>query len=316
MRISEQWSRAIPAVWAILLAIGCGTASTDPAPATERGAPTGADTSQPFPLDRGDDAATPGTYKGLALRLSDNGSPTVTAVDGVIGVVCVGMSNANQECANFITRLTTEYASAVNPAVRMVNCGVGGHAIERWMEPAYDAVLWDDCISRRLPFAGVRLDQVRVLFHKAANQNTVGVNGAALPTYPASGSDFDNFRGNLDRFAARVTSKFPAVQAVYTSSRSYGGYSGNAARGEPLSYEEGHALNLWLRDHPAVDGVWYGWGPYLWAPACGTGVRNAGGVCYDRADYVDDGVHPSPSGQAKVSALLHARLLREPWYRR
>jgi len=54
---------------------------------------------------------------------------------------------------------------------------------------------------------------------------------------------------------------------VYTSSRCFGGYAGNAGRGEPLSYEEGHALNTWLRDNPAVGGVWYGWGPYLWAPA-------------------------------------------------
>jgi isopentenyl-diphosphate delta-isomerase len=40
------------------------------------------------------------------------------------------------------------------------------------------------------------------------------------------------------------------------------------------------------------------------------------GVCYDRPDYVADGVHPAPNGQAKVSALLHARLMREEWYRR
>ena len=85
---------------------------------------------------------------------------------------------------------------------------------------------------------------------------------------------------------------------------------------EPLSYEEGHALNVWMRDHPTVDGVAYVWGPYLWAPDCSAGITNQGGVCYDRTDYVNDGVHPSSSGTAKVSGLLHARLLREAWYRR
>ncbi|MFN2316701.1 MAG: hypothetical protein ABR602_08460 [Gemmatimonadales bacterium] len=280
-------------------------------------APLGADAVQPFPMDRGDDGATtPGSYKGLWLRLVNNGAPIVTAVDGIIGVVCIGMSNANQECGDFIARRNGEYAAAINPAVRVVNCAVGSHAIERWIDPAFDGTLWDACITTRLPAAGVRLDQVRVIYHKAANQFTTGAGGVPLPMYPAAGSDYQNFLGNLSQFAARVNAEFPAVQAVYTSSRSYGGFAGSANRGEPLSYEEGHALNSWLRANPSVAEVWYGWGPYLWAPACDTGITNKGGVCYDRQDYVADGVHPAPPGRAKMSALLHARLLREAWYRR
>jgi hypothetical protein len=298
------------------LLAACESASA-PQPPVADGAPPGVNTTEPFPIDRGDDGAqTPGTYQGLWLRLVNNGAPTVTPIDGIIGIVCVGMSNANQECSDYVSRVATGYAAAINPGVRVVNCAVGGHAIERWNDSAFDATLWDDCVSRRLPAAGVRLDQVRVLYHKAANQFTTGAGGAALPSYPAPGSDFENFIRNLGTFAARVKSKFPAVQAVYTTSRSYGGYADNAGRGEPLSYEEGHALNEWLRDNPRVDGVWYGWGPYIWAPACGTGVTNGSQVCYDRADYVDDGVHPSPSGRAKVSAMIHARLLGEAWYRR
>ncbi|MGI9043953.1 MAG: hypothetical protein ACR2GK_07485, partial [Gemmatimonadaceae bacterium] len=278
--------------------------------------PPGPDVLAPFPIDRGDDPGTPGTYKGLPLRLVDNQAPAVTPVDGVIGVVCVGMSNANQECNDFRQRLTGEYAAVVNPAVRFANCAVGGHAVERWIDPAFDATLWDACISQRLPAAGIRVDQVRVIFHKAANQFTTGANGSPLPVYPASGSDYEKFRLNLSAFAARVRTKFPAVQAVYSSSRSYGGYAGSASRGEPLSYEEGHALNSWLGTNARVDGVWYGWGPYLWAPSCTTGITNRGSVCYDRADYVADGVHPSDAGKAKVSRLLHARFSTEPWYRR
>ncbi len=299
---------------AAVLVASCASPTTDPSIGAS---PTPRDTAQPFPIARStSDVASPTSYKGLALQLTDNGAPVVTAVDGVVGMVCVGMSNASQECADFITRLRSEYASVVSPAVRVVNCAVGSHAIERWIDAQYDSVLWDDCIARKLPAAGVRLDQVRVLFHKAANQNTTAANGAPLPTYPAAGSDYENFGRNLTSFSVRVKSAFPAVQAVYTSSRSYGGFAGSSARGEPLSYEEGHALNGWLRDHATVQGVWYGWGPYLWAPRCDTGVRNMGGTCYDRADYVADGVHPSTSGTAKVSAMLHARLLREAWYRR
>lgn len=296
------------------VAAACETASLTDLP--PEAPPPGLDVSEPFPIDRGDDGVqTPGSYKGLPLRLVNNGAPTVTAVDGVIGVVCVGMSNANQECNDYIQRLASEYAGQVNPAVRVVNCAVGGHAIEKWIDPAYDAVLWDDCIQRKLATRGVRPDQVRVIWHKAANQFTTAGGGGVLPAYPAPGSDYDNFLRNLNDFSARVKVKFPAVQAVYTSSRSYGGYAGNPGRGEPLSYEEGHALNGWLATHAAVQGVWYGWGPYLWAPACSTGVTNRGGVCYDRADYVADGVHPSALGEGKISRLLHERLRLEGWYR-
>lgn len=303
-----------------LLAVGIATASCrESATAPEFGNSDSArsDLSTPFPIDRGDDGPpAPGSYKGLPLRLAINGEPTVTAVDGRIAVICVGMSNSNQECADFRTRLRGEYAAEVNPAVRVINCAVGGHAIERWIDPAFDATLWDRCVSQHLLPDGVRLDQVRVVYHKAANQFTTGGGGAALPFYPAAGSDYENFRLNLQRFAARVKIKFPAVQAVYTSSRSYGGYTDNQGRGEPLSYEEGHALNAWLGANRLVDGVWYGWGPYLWAPGCESGITNKGGVCYDRADYVADGVHPSAAGQAKVSRLIHARFLTQSWYRR
>lgn len=122
--------------------------------------------------------------------------------------------------------------------------------------------------------------------------------------------------GTRRRASSRVPSKFPSVQSVYISSRSYGGFAGKPSCGEPLSYEEGHALNQWLASNQSVDGIWYGWGGYLWAPACSTGVMNGSGVCYDREDYVEDGVHPSTSGRAKISRILHARFGEHAWYRR
>lgn len=307
---SFPWAAAI-----LVAVVGACSGGTPAAP--EHGPPPGADVTTPYPLDRGDDGpSTPGSYKGLPLRLVDNGSPTVTPVDGVVGVVCVGMSNAAQECNAYLTAVRGSWAGELNPQVRVANCAVGGHAVERWNDPAYDGVLWDACTQTKLSAAGIRPDQVRVLYHKAANQFTTGPGGAPLPLYPDPASDYAAFRRNLSAFAARVKGKFPSVRAVYSSSRSYGGFAASFGRGEPLSYEEGHALNTWLGENRSVDGVWYGWGPYLWAPSCDTGVTNASGVCYDRADYVADGVHPSAAGQAKVARMIHERFKREVWYRR
>ncbi len=302
--------------WVLLAIVAGCTGTAGPHLPGPEDAPPGADVNQPFPIDRGDDVNTPGTYKGLWLRLVDNGEPTVTPVGGIIGLVCVSMSNGNQDCNDFAQRVRGEYAAQINPAVRVVNCAVGGHAIERWNDPAFDDRLWDDCITRRIPQAGLRPDQVRVLWHKAANQFTTQSNGAAKPLYPSPGSDYETFLANLTTFAGRVRVKFASVQAVYVTTRSYGGFTNNPARGEPMSYEEGHALNTWLRQNRVVQGVWYGWGPYLWAPDCVSGVRNGGDVCYVRDDYVADGVHPSSTGEAKASGLLHQRLRQHTWYRR
>jgi lysophospholipase L1-like esterase len=308
-------TRAGHALLCGLAALLLGCAGNPGAPGVA--SPPGPDTSEPFPIDRGDDGFhTPGTYKGLWLRLADNGAPALAAVDGIIGLVCVGMSNAFQECGAFVDHVRGAWSGEVNVQVRVANCAVGGHAIERWNDAGFDDTLWDACIRRRLPQAGIRSDQVRVLYHKAANQFTTGPNNSSLPAYPAAGSDYERFLANLATFAQRVPEKFPAVQAVYTSSRSYGGYAPHPGRGEPLSHEEGHALNTWLRSNRHVSGVWYGWGPYIWAPDCGTGVHNGAGLCYVREDYVADGVHPSTSGQLKIARALHDRLREHAWYRR
>ncbi len=290
----------------------------DPPPPPPGGDVPGPNTTTPFPIDMGDvGASTPGTYKNLPLRLSDNGEPAVTAVNNVIGVVCIGMSNSSQECEYFISQFSPSVSGQVNPQVKMVNCAVGGNAIERWVDPAYDKSLWEKCINSKLGSqSGITADQVRVIYHKAANMFTGLVPGVdvAYPPYPDADADYFNFYTNLGLFADRVKTFFPNVQAVYTTSRSYGGFSQKQTRGEPLSYEEGHALNAWLSDNSNVDGVWHGWGPYLWAPDCQTNVENGSGVCYLREDYQSDGIHPSDGANEKISAMIHARFSEHAWY--
>jgi hypothetical protein len=271
------------------------------------------DVTTPFPIDGDALPNAPDTYKGLPLTLVDNGAPTITPVRGVIGVVCIGMSNSNQECGDFIMKLDTAFAGQFNAEVRVVNCAVGGHAIERWNDPAHDATLWDACLDTRLGQRNLAVDQIRVVYHKAANQFTTTGNGAVKPPYPDPASDYFAFRENLTTFATRVPQKFPAAQAVYTTSRSYGGFANQASRGEPLSYEEGHALNTWLGENASIRDIWYGWGPYVWAPDCANGM-NGSGTCYVRDDYVMDGVHPNTGARDKISQLIHARFLRDAWY--
>jgi hypothetical protein len=280
--------------------------------ATPTRAPTEAVSAELIPLDLNSSA----DYKGLPLAIYDNGAPTVTAVDGVIGVVCVGMSNGFLECGDFLKKWDEgKFGRKIGLQVRFVNCAVGGRAIEYWNNPELDHRLWDACIQRKIPETGLRPDQIRVIWHKAADMFPFDEGGALLPPYPDPRSDYFRFYDNLSTFAARVKDKFPSVQAVYVSSRSYGGFASVPERGEPLSYEEGLALNQWLKDHPTVDGIWFGWGPYIWAPDCSSGQTNASGVCYVRGDFQEDGVHPAQGALDKISWMMHAWFSRFEWYR-
>lgn len=315
-----MWSKSsIAVLLAAALLAGCGGGDgsgggNPPPPPPPPPPPTGGDTLVPFPIDNAGASGAPATYKSLPLGLTADGQPNVTPVNGVIGVVCIGMSNARLECDRFIQRMDQGGFPGVAGAVRFVNCAVNGFAIERWIDPVYAPLSWETCVNDRLPERGVTPDQVRVIWHKAADIN-VEVGGVLLPPYPDPSSDYFNFYENLTTFAGLVRQKFPSVQAVYTTSRSYAGFSTTPSRGDPLSYEQGHALNRWLADFPDVNGVWFGWGPYIWAPDCASGTTNGSGLCYERADFVADGYHPSTSGQDKVADQLHARFSQHDWYR-
>jgi hypothetical protein len=121
---------------------------------------------------------------------------------------------------------------------------------------------------------------------------------------PDSASDYFRFQQDLTQFADVLRRRMPSVQAVYVSRRSYGGFAESPGRGEPLSYEEGHALNQWLAAGGVSGDMWFGWGPYLWAPNCASGRTNGSGVCYDRTDYQADGVHPAAGALEKMPRVL------------
>lgn len=293
-----------------------GTARTDISRSdAAASAPAGADVTTPFPIDRGDDPNTPGRYKGLDLRLTDTGQPSILPVDGTIGVICIGPSNGLQECEAW-RKLRQSDAASVSPAVKIANCGASGAGIEAWIDSKNDAKTWQNCIDVVLPQQGIKADQVKVIWHKAAQKQTVDRNGQPLPLYPAATSALSAMQAKLDSFAQRVATHFKAVNAVYIASRSYGGYSQRVEFGEPVSYEQGHAINQWLKGNANRSGIWYGWGGYIWAPDCASGEKNASGVCYTRGDYANDGLHPASGAEQKIAETIHQRMLTQSWYRR
>ncbi len=263
--------------------------------------------TEPVALDR-IDATT--TYHGLRGGLVDNGTPTVTPVDGRIVIVAISMSNGRLEFDRFI-ELYRNHVS-VSPAIGLVNCARGGNALERWVA---QQDLWDDCKSA-VRAAGFRPEQVRVVWAKNANQFTD--HGRTLP-HPEA--DYHDLVSNITTLSRRVRQEIPSVQAVFHSSRIYGGYVAAArmgSRGEPISFEGGLAINAVIEKQKRgelTDAPWIGWGPYLWADGR---TPNGAGLSWEPADFQDGGTdpHPTATGQTKVADALHRHLLQFAWYRR
>ena len=116
--------------------------------------------------------------------------------------------------------------------------------------------------------------------------------------------------------------RFPNLKIAYLSSRTYAGYATSPLNPEPHSYESGFAVKWLIADQIAgkpelnydpakgpVRAPWCAWGPYVWAD--GT-KSNSDGLDYVRADYEQDGTHPSPSGREKVAGRLLGFLKSDP----
>jgi hypothetical protein len=125
-------------------------------------------------------------YHGLAGGLVDNGSPTVTPVDGRIVIIAISMSNGFMEMTRFI-ELYDDHA-AIHPQIGLVNCAKGGNALERWLSVPS---LWTEC-RQKIAAAGFRDDQVRVVWAKDANQFT-----DHLRTLPHPDADYYDLVDNV-----------------------------------------------------------------------------------------------------------------------
>lgn len=251
------------------------------------------------------------TYYGLHGGLVDNGEPTVTPTNGKIIIIAISMSNGHQEFNRFMELY--ENSPDVSNEIVMINCATPGSAIERWIEPNGDQ--WPGCKDKITNKH--TLDQVKVVWAKNADQFTE--HGRTLPDPQA---DYYDLTNNIAALMQRIHQELPSVQAVFNSSRIYGGYVAGekqAARGEPISYEGGFATNTVIEqfqqglipDAPP----WIGWGPYIWANGL---TPNASGLFWDRSDFQGnngDNQHPSINGSTKVADALHEFFMQFEWYR-
>jgi len=226
-------------------------------------------------------------------------APAITPVDGVIGVVALGMSNTEQEWGAFIIEAATRTDLA--GSLRFGNGAIAGVPMVLWADPADNA--WDQAV-KQINAAGIRTDQVRVAWVKMASR---------LPDL--GNATFDERvameRGWINDVLDNAAAVFPNLAQVYLSARIYGGYENSVNHSEPeTGYDNGFSVQAVVAD--AVAGatpMWTAWGPYMWAD--GLDPRSDG-LTWECADFEEDGVHPSAAGEAKVVDLLMDFFASEP----
>lgn len=261
----------------------------------------------------------PPAHLALALQASSDVTPRAPGGTpdpaGLIGVIAIGMSNANQEFAVFERQEDVNLTR--NGRVVIVDGAVGGQSADVIVNPA--APYWN-IVDQRVAAAGLDPNQVQVVWLK-------NVDGTVTTfTFP---DHADTLEVHLRGIVQHLKDRFPLLQLLYFSSRIYGGYSSNPARNEPLTYETGFAIRdviaAQIAGDPAlnadpgagpVEAPVLLWGPYLWAN--GTVPRSYDGLTWVTGDYESDFIHPSPAGELKVANLLssffNADATATPWY--
>ncbi len=228
--------------------------------------------------------------------------------EGRIALVSISMSNATQEFSTF--KRIADADPDKSKQVTIVDCAQGGQAMAQWADPR--AHCWQEA-ARRIEAAGISPAQVQVAWIKLANKSPQG----SLHEHGKQ------LQADTQRVVQIAKQRFPNLQVVYLSSRTYGGYARSNLNPEPYAYESAFAARWLIQQQMGGDAALNSdlsrgevkapvllWGPYLWAS--GTTPRTADALVWTRDDFVADGVHPSPAGRDKVAGLLLRFFQQDP----
>ena len=246
-------------------------------------------------------------------------------------LISIGMGNTTQEwcsqnsgppCAawTFMGRAATD-PSVNRYSLVIVNGAAEGQEAPGWTSPA--SPNYDRIKVARLGPLGLSENQVQAAWVKLSDAHPT----ASLPTDSA---DAYIFLANLGQVLRALRIRYPYLRIVFLSSRTYGGYATTDLNPEPYAYQGGFSVKWAIESqinemrglpmNPRAGSLNYAkktapiivWGPYLWAN--GTTPRSDG-LVWNRADFEEDGTHPSQSGESKVAGILLEFFKNSPYTR-
>ncbi|MFY9389474.1 MAG: hypothetical protein WAQ49_03045 [Limnochordia bacterium] len=247
----------------------------------------------------------------------EDGNPSA---DGKIVLMGIGMSNTRIIFDMFKQMAEADPGKA--DRVILVNAAAGGQDARAWADPTADygrqlnlpgkgekGSAWDYA-DAMLAAEGVTPAQVQAVWIYQALMNP----GKRYGDFPGHAMLLKECIGVIVREAKR---RYPNLQIVFLSSRTYAGYAARDLNPEPYAYESAFAVRWLIQEQidgsprynydPAAGPVAAPvmvWGPYLWAD--GVRPRLSDGLTWQREDFAPapDGTHPSAMGARKAGQLL------------
>ena len=273
--------------------------------------------------------AAAGRTRALAIQPLDTGGHP--SASGRIVLLSIGMSHTTQEfCSQnglqpcnpwtFIGQALVD-GDVDHTALALVNGARSGQTAIKWSVPSADN--FDRVRDFDLAAQGLTEAQVQAVWLKEADAHPT----SSLPNADADAYTLETLLGDVIRSAK---TRYPNLQCVFVTSRSYAGYAISDLNPEPYAYESGFAVKWIVQaqiDQMANGGVivdpragdlnydagapWIGWGPYLWAD--GTIPRGSDGLIWVPEDFEpSDLTHPSTLGETKVGNMLLAFFENDP----
>ena len=231
---------------------------------------------------------------GQAPLYPDAGSPAagVPVIDEGAVLLCIGMSQANDECSGRRPDHVGGWRDQSTLPVAIVNGGIDSYDVRLILQ---DPEAYWVQIDQRIIDAGYGNDDVQLIWGKNATRSGIAQGGSGdLLT------ERTVLRDNLILIQQQAEDRFPNLRAGFHSSRAYGGFC--TLNSEPFSYDTIFAIVGWAGEAGAIESsaIWFR-GPYIWAD--GTNPRSGDGLMWLQADFIADGCHPEQSGIDKIAAM-------------
>jgi PKD repeat protein len=277
--------------------------------------PGGRNTRPTAHLDAGLDIATNQIAPRVPLDPNDPDSAcALDPVNGLVGLVSIGMCNTSQEFDAFLDRVDLDHA--LDDKLVLVNGAQGGKPASDWAQADESEDPWLE-LSKRVEDAGLHPCQVQVAWIKQAER--VPNNLGAFPTHA------EVLRDDLETIVTKLVAFYPNVRICYLSSRTRA-YTdvANSLNPEPFAYESAFSVRWLIEEQldgglpfelPAPVAPWLSWGPYLWTDG---EAGRSDGFTWSCSDLEGDFTHPANGGEEKVAdqliAFLKTDATARPWF--
>lgn len=246
-------------------------------------------------------------------------------------LISIGMGNVSQEwCSANSAPPCTAWSlmgrAATDPTVNrtalvIVNGAAESQDAAMWTSP--NSPTYERIRTARLNPLGLSENQVQIAWVKLATAYPV----ARLPSDTA---DAYIFLSSLGEALRTLKIRYPNLQLVFLSSRTYGGYATIDLSPEPYAFQEGFSVKWAIESqmnelrgapvNPRAGSLDYTkktaplvlWGPYLWADGV---TPRSDGLTWLRSDFEEDGTQPSQAGEDKVATSLLEFFKTSPYTR-